>query len=405
MSDNTRWARRRLLAGGGLAAGAALAGAGLIARDQRPAPTDTAANAAIGEAAIAFHGPHQAGVLTPPQAHAVFIALDLRRGADRDDLTRMMRLLSDDAARLTQGRAALADTEPELAARPARLTVTFGFGPDLFTKARLDPAPVAQLPRFDIDRLQARWSGGDLLVQICSDDPVTVAHTQRMLIKDARAFTTVRWLQRGFRRAAGADPAAMTQRNLLGQVDGTVQPPEHVQDQAVWIDKQPSWLHGGTTLVVRRIRAELETWDAVDRQGKELTIGRRLSSGAPLTGKDEHDTADYAATDSLGLPVISQFAHIRRAHVADPARRMLRRPYNYDDGLSTDGASDAGLVFAAYQADIETQYLPIQRMLAESDLLNEWTTPIGSAVFAVPPGAQEGGFVGDTLLTRPPKIG
>ncbi|MEV0453889.1 Dyp-type peroxidase [Catellatospora methionotrophica] len=399
MSDNARWARRRLLTGGGLAAGAALAGAGLLSTRQEQPPTAAAVSqAAVGEATVDFHGTHQAGVVTPPQAHAVLLALDLRRGVDRQGLARMMRLLTDDAARLTQGRAALADTEPELAARPARLTVTFGFGPDLFDKLDLVHAPVKQLPAFSIDRMQPQWCGGDLLVQICSDDPVTVTHTQRMLVKDARAFTTVRWLQRGFRRAAGADPAAMTQRNLLGQVDGTIQPPEDTHDRTVWINSGPGWLHGGTTVVVRRIRAELETWDAVDRGGKELTIGRRLDTGAPLTGGAEHDPADYAATDSLGLPVISAFAHIRRAHVADPARRILRRPYNYDDGLAADGTPDAGLVFAAYQADIDTQFLPIQQALAESDLLNEWTTPIGSAVFVIPPGCQLGGFVGQTLL-------
>jgi dye decolorizing peroxidase len=32
-------------------------------------------------------------------------------------------------------------------------------------------------------------------------------------------------------------------------------------------------------------------------------------------------------------------------------------------------------------------------------LLNQWTTPIGSAVFAIPPGCQEGGYIGDTLLS------
>ncbi|SNQ49443.1 hypothetical protein FRACA_3300004 [Frankia canadensis] len=36
--------------------------------------------------------------------------------------------------------------------------------------------------------------------------------------------------------------------------------------------------------------------------------------------------------------------------------------------------------------------------LAELDLLNEWVTPIGSAVFAIPPGCAAGGFVGETLL-------
>ena len=50
------------------------------------------------------------------------------------------------------------------------------------------------------------------------------------------------------------------------------------------------------------------------------------------------------------------------------------------------------------QADIDAQFTPIQRRLDELDLLNEWTTPIGSAVFAVPPGCSPGGYIGETLL-------
>ena len=43
--------------------------------------------------------------------------------------------------------------------------------------------------------------------------------------------------------------------------------------------------------------------------------------------------------------------------------------------------------------------MPIQRRLAERDLMNEWITPIGSAVFAIPPGCAQDGWVGDQLLT------
>jgi len=47
----------------------------------------------------------------------------------------------------------------------------------------------------------------------------------------------------------------------------------------------------------------------------------------------------------------------------------------------------------------DRQFVPIPTRLDRLDLLNEWTVPIGSAVFAVPPGCAEGGFVGKTLLT------
>lgn len=360
----------------------------------------------FGGLMVPFHGPHQAGIATPAQAHGVFVALDLAAGVDRAALRRLMLLLSDDAARLTQGRAPLADAQPELAHVPARLTVTFGFGPRLFDVAGLAdqrPATLQQLPAFPIDKLQPRWCGGDLLLQICADDPLTVAHAQRMLVKDSRSFATVRWVQRGFRRGRGMQDDGVTQRNVLGQLDGTGNPAPGgaVFDGAVWrsaTDGGPQWLHGGTTLVLRRIRAELETWDAADTTGKEFAVGRRLSDGAPLTGRHEQDPPDFAAKNALGLPVISEFSHVARAHVAGDRQRIFRRPYNYDEAPGPDGTADCGLIFAAYQRDVGGQFLPIQRNLAEADLLNEWVTPIGSAVFAIPPGCGSGGWIGEGLL-------
>ena len=59
---------------------------------------------------------------------------------------------------------------------------------------------------------------------------------------------------------------------------------------------------------------------------------------------------------------------------------------------------DAGLFFIAYQRDPRTHFVPLQRQLAASDALNEYIKHVGSAVFAVPPGVRDGGFVGETLL-------
>ena len=400
-----RVSRRKLLAGGALTAGGTVAGAAAVAlgrAEQVPAAA-VAAPVAHGTRTVPFHGVHQAGIDTPAQAHAAFLAFDLTASADRAGLGRLMRLLTDDAARLTQGRPALADTEPELAVLPAGLTVTFGFGPGLFAAAGLDaqrPGSVAPLPAFAIDRLQERWSGGDLLIQVCADDPLTVTHTARMLLKDTLAFARPRWTQRGFRRGRGSQDDGVTQRNVMGQLDGTRNPPlgSPEFEGAVWVDSGPSWLRGGTTLVVRRIRAEMEKWDAVDTAGKEFAVGRKLTNGAPLTGTQEHDLPDYTATNKLGLTVIPEASHIARAHVIDDRQRIFRRPYNYDEPPGPDGRPDMGLVFAAYQRDVGAQFLPIQRNLAEADLMNDWITPIGSAVFAVPPGCAEGGWIGETLL-------
>ncbi|MBB4941953.1 dye decolorizing peroxidase [Streptosporangium album] len=390
-----------------LTGGAAAAAGALVAYAPQQAISTTTSKAAPpvagGSAVEPFHGVHQAGIATAPQAHAVFVGLDLLPGTGREAVVRMMGLLTDDARRLTQGRPALADTEPELAALPARLTVTFGFGPGLFAAAGVEdrrPESIAPLPGFVIDKLEKRWTGADLLLQICADDPVALAHALRMTVKDARSFARIRWTQRGFRRSPHTQSPATTQRNLMGQLDGTVnpQPGSADFDRAVWIDDGPPWLRGGTTLVLRRIRLKLETWDAADRVAKEFTIGRRLDTGAPLTGQAEHDEPDFDRLNAVGFPVISEYAHIRRAHVTDPGMRILRRVYNYDEGLAPEGHADSGLLFASYQADVNRQFVPIQKRLAEADLLNEWTTPIGSAVFAIPPGCSPDGWIGETLL-------
>ncbi|GGJ74866.1 putative peroxidase [Pilimelia anulata] len=395
--------RRGLLASAalaGTAAAGAAAGAAVTAAAGAGAPAP--APAAVGSAVEPFHGARQAGVATDPQAHAAFVALRLRPGVDRAALGRMLRLLSDDAARLTAGVPALADTEPELGQIPARLTVTFGFGPALYRAAGLDarrPASLVELPPFRIDRLQPRWSGGDLLLQICADDPITVAHAQRVLVKDSRPFATVGWVQQGFRRAAAAEPSGRTQRNLFGQLDGTANPTGPALDAAVWTPDGPDWARDGSTLVLRRISMNLETWDLLGRSDRELAVGRTLDTGAPLTGTAEHDEPDFAATGSDGLTVIPDFSHLTRARVGgDDRLRLLRRPYNYDGVPDAAGNADSGLIFASYQADITRQFLPIQRRLAERDLLNQWTTPIGSAVFAIPPGCPPGGWVGQQLL-------
>ncbi|WP_249999352.1 Dyp-type peroxidase [Actinoplanes sp. M2I2] len=387
--------RRHLLTGAAAAGLGAAAGAGVVAAAHGDSPARVAAapggQPALGTAIVAFHGARQAGVAEDPPAHAAFVAFTLPATADRRGLARMMRLLTDDAARLTRGEPALGDTDATLAPLPARLTVTFGFGPGLYRAAGLRP-PVADLPAFRIDRLEQRWSGGDLLLQVCADDPLTVAHTQRMLIKDTRPFAAVRWVQQGFRRSPGIHAPDHTQRNVMGQLDGTANPRGAEIDPAVWNED------GSTTIVVRRMRAEIEKWDMLSVADKENAVGRRLDTGAPLSGTQEHDEPDFTKLDDSGLPAMPDFSHVTRARVTDPALKLLRRPYNYDGVPNAAGHPDAGLIFASFQKDIARQFVPVQQRLADKDLLNEWITPIGSAVFAVPPGCAEGGWIGEQVL-------
>ncbi|MDV3221244.1 Dyp-type peroxidase [Intrasporangium sp.] len=400
--------RRTLLRTGLLAGGvgaAAVAATQLAPGDPGPAREGVARPG--GEASILpFRGERQSGVTDEPQPFAAFIGLDLPQGATKETCRRLLRVLTDDIERLMAAQGPLTDLEPELAAVPSRLSVTVAVGPGFYEAAGLTatrPQWLAPLPRFSIDRFEEGWPQTDLLLQVRADSPVSVAHAQRRLVVGAEPLAVQRWVQRGFREPLTASRPGMPFRNLFGQVDGTVQPATDGADDALlWLGAgdtpAPHGLDGGTSLVIRRIAMNLDTWDEVDRMGRENAIGRRLDSGAPLTGVAETDLPDLAATDELGFPVIDAASHMRRAMPAAPHERILRAPYSYDDAPGPGQRSNSGLLFVSFQADPVAQFVPIQRRLAEADLLNIWTTPISSGVYAVLPGAGPGEDLGAALL-------
>jgi dye decolorizing peroxidase len=396
-------ARRGVLASAVGAAGAA-ALAGWTAGAPHPAANDPGPDPRLAAAGATrpFRGARQAGIADSPQTYAAFVALDLAGAVDATVVRRLLTVLTEDIDRLMAGRGPLTDQEPELAGVPAALTVTVGIGPRVVAGVGAPaPAWLAPLPPFTVDRLEERWSGTDLLLQVCANSPTTVAHAQRRLLTGLAPLTTLRWVQRGFREPH--EGPGLPMRNLFGQVDGTVQPDVHGLDEALlWCGgDQPAWLREGSALVLRRIRMNLDTWDQVDRLSRENAIGRRLDTGAPVTappGADALAPPDLDAQDSLGFHIIDDGAHLRRAHAQAPHERFLRRPYSYDDPPAPGELSDSGLLFAAFMADPVRQFVPVQQRLAEKDLLNIWTTPVGSAVFAILPGAREGEILGEALL-------
>lgn len=402
--------RRSLFRGGAVGLGGAVLGFGTAtvtgAFDQAQG-IDANAHEGFGGETLSCHGEHQAGIATTPTAHTRYVSFRLKPQTDTAALVRMFRILTGDVEGLVSGDAPLADPEPELAARPSQLTITVGVGPglvDIVDPSRR-PEWLGPLPEFERDQLDGRHDGGDLLILLQADDPMPIAHAARMISRDLVSFAEPLWTQQGFRQARGSESDGTTMRNLMGQVDGTTNPAPEDEDFAslVWIDPDRSeeqWLAGGTALVLRRIRMELDTWDAIDRPGREQTIGRRLSDGAPLTAPaapphgdgSEFTPVDFEAKNEFGLTVIPSFAHIRRAHSEDTSERIVRRAVNYDDG------AESGLLFGCYQRNPLKQFVPIQTRLDELDLLNEWVTHTGSAVFAMLPGFAPGETLGASLL-------
>jgi deferrochelatase/peroxidase EfeB len=404
---DTRLTRRGLLVTAGAGAvGLTAAGAYLTREDHDHRP-----------GAVPFHGLHQAGIATPVQDRLAFGSFDLQ-SASRADARSLLEEWTSAAALMAAGKtvgdvddnlaAPPSDTGEALGLPPSRLTVTFGFGPSFFDRLGLGdrrPAGLRELPRFPGDALQPARSGGDLCVQACADDPVVAFHAVRNLARIGFGRAAIRWTQLGFGRTSVTSDAQETLRNLQGFKDGTnnlrggddTQMGDHV-----WVgDEEPQqWFRDGTYLVARRIRMLIETWDRSSLDDQQQTIGRFKSSGAPLTGEREHDPVDLAAKAGDGTFVIPADAHIRLAAADENGgRRILRRGFSYTDGIDpATGELDAGLFFIAFQRDLEQGFVAIQNRLARSDALNEYIVHTGSAVFAVPPGTQPGGFVGDGLF-------
>lgn len=344
--------------------------------------------------ATAAGGRHQAGVVTPQQEHFALAAYDLTAG-DAGGLRALLVAWTGAAARLAAGRRSVAavddgafDSGEAHELEPARLTVTLGLGPGVFD-GRFglgDRRPVAlrPLPPYPGDELDERRCGGDLCVQACADDPQVVFHAVRTLTRVAAGLAEPRWAQTGFVRHGTIEGRGRMPRNLLGFREGAnnLRVPEAIE-RHVWVARgDRTWMAGGTYAVVRRIRLALDRWDASPVAEQERAIGRRKVTGA-----------------QLAPPETPEDAHVRLAGPGAEGARMLRRSYNYFDGV--DPATrrlDAGLVLVAFVRDPRRQFDPVQRRLAERDALRGFGVHTGSAVFAIPPAPAPGGYVGDGLL-------
>jgi deferrochelatase/peroxidase EfeB len=241
------------------------------------------------------------------------------------------------------------------------------------------------LPHFLGDDLRPGISGGDLAIQVCANNP-QVAFTRSTSSCGWRSIAKPRWLLAA-RQAARPRRSQALPRNLMGFQDGTANIKAEETSalrEFVWGEGPASglrWMRGGSYPgPANRDRAR--PWTKTARK-----VRNRRSAGT-----------SWRATSCAR-------AYRRRAHIllTSPSRtngqRLLRRGYNFSDGIEHGaGVPAAGLMFLCYQADPRRQFIPIQRRIAGHDALSLYLRPVGSAIFACPPGAKPGGYVGESLL-------
>jgi deferrochelatase/peroxidase EfeB len=360
--------RRRLLAGAGVFGAGAVA-AGLTGYLVRPGDEQSGAAATT---TVPFYGAHQ--------------------------------LVGEDSAL----DAPPVDTGEAVGSPVSGLTVTVGYGPSLFDQrfglAARKPSALADLPALPNEDLDPNYTGGDLCIQACSDDPLVAFHAVRNMARIGMGVVEHNWMELGFGRTSTTSTAQATPRNLLGFKDGTRNIKAEQTDllnQYVWAGQETDqpWMRGGSYLVARKIRIFVENWDRDYLQDQENTIGRSKVSGAPLSGRTEFTTPAFNANAASGLPAIPAHAHIRLASFEhNGGTRILRRGYSFTDGIDPQtGTLLGGLFFIAFMKNPD-QFIKLQQSLA-ADALNEYIQHTGSAVFACPPGLRSGQHWGDSLFT------
>ncbi|MCK7677118.1 iron uptake transporter deferrochelatase/peroxidase subunit [Corynebacterium sp. CCM 9186] len=395
--------RRGFLAGAGIgaglgAAGAVGAGRFLGAPDGEPAGGEDTQ-------IVPFNGEHQSGITTTQQERMYFVALNVVTDS-RDELRDLLRRWTAMARRMSQGleaepdgsvgverNAVATDTGEAVGLRPARLTVTVGFGPSLFDDrfglAAARPEELEDLPHFAGDQIIEEISRGDLCIQACADDPQVAVHAARVLTKAGSGLVTVKWAQLGFGRTASTSITQGTPRNLFGFKDGTANLKNeytNLINEHVWVH-DGSWMDGGSYLCVRRIRMLLENWDRQTRREQEEVFGRTKDEGAPIGREREEDPMPFSEWHGTDGPLIPAHAHSRLASApANDGARMLRRGYNFVGGVDEYGHLDAGLFFLAFVASPWDDFIAVQSNLSHHDNMNEFVRYESSAIFACPPG-------------------
>src|SRR6478752_3911610 len=319
-----------LAAGVGVAAGYGIRSAGVddeASTDPYRASADPDATA---NTVVPFYGDRQAGITTAQQERLMFAALDVTT-TDVDELKRMLGRWAAIAARLTAGKlvsdSPVRDEQPPFDTGEAMdlgahsLTITVGFGPSLFddrfgltSRMPAELTPFGTIPGDAV--MKPANSDGDLCIQACADDPQVVFHAVRNMVRAARGTAVLRWSQLGFGRASATGGGQTSPRNLMGFKDGTNN--IHADDTGavddhVWVAEEADqdWMRGGSYLVARKIRMEIEHWDVDPLSDQETIFGRAKVSGAPLTGGQEFTPIDFSAKDSAGDPVIDVHSHVR----------------------------------------------------------------------------------------------
>ena len=155
-------------------------------------------------------------------------------------------------------------------------------------------------------------------------------------------------------------------RDLTGYEDGTENPEGEEAIAAAIVQSSDDHLNGSSFVAVQQWIHDLDRFEAMSRQERDHTIGRRHS--------DNEEIDDAPAS-----------AHVKRTAQEDfePAAFVLRR------SLPWANEKEQGLVFVAFGRSLDPFEALLRRMVGEddgiSDALFTFTHPVSGSYFWCPP--------------------
>jgi deferrochelatase/peroxidase EfeB len=284
-----------------------------------------------------------------------------------------------------------------------QLTITLGISAAGFDALGVAddqrPADLRPIPWDKLGETPRNPAGGDLLLQICSDDLYVCEHVVRRVEEELDDQLQVVWTQVGAQRYGSHHGRASRRegRALIGFLDGTgnlrprenkehaklllVDPdavatyppnpqpepsgdqgagPTYPDDLAPVPTREPDWTRGGSYMTVRVSVFDTTPWDDLSQDEQEHAVGRFKVSGASLDLRDDPallNTPPAYADDqhNLTVPVT---AHVRKANPRRSAEDELRRLYRHGFPIIGPGKGGLrrGLAFIAFARTISTQF-------------------------------------------------
>jgi deferrochelatase/peroxidase EfeB len=287
----------------------------------------------------------------------------------------------------------------------AHLTITTAFSISTFDKLGIPPSDRPQdliaIPWDKLGDSPVQADQGDLVLQICSDDPYVCEHVVHRVTYELAGQMSLTWAQLGVQRFSSRQGRTSRSegRALTGFIDGTSNlDPNHCggsDEHLIFVDpdqvptypalppsspppaygqptpaafppdlrsppgSEPAWTKGGSYMVVRSTVVNFDTWDTATLDTQEKTVGQFKYSGAFLDLAD--DPGQLGTPPAFGANpqsnVVPISAHVRKANPRGPnddQRRIFRRGYPLVAGSTT--GIDRGLLFIAFGRTISTQF-------------------------------------------------